>query len=139
MKNWKGAFTMSKKIIAVALDINKIPYINDNEIILTLGHQKIWYTTNTLAIEVPNRIKIYNDLLNRFMRKFMKKSTKHDLIQFNYFANKVADYIDKNSYDEIIFENNQLRNKILPNFKNKNEYVAHGSSAQKKEAVSSMG
>jgi len=115
---------MSKRIIAVAVDINKIPYINDNELILTPGKQKIWYTSNTVAIEIPNRIKLYNKLLNLFMNKFMKKSTKRNIITFNYFANCAADYIKQNSYDEIIFENEQLKNKILPNFKNKNEFVA---------------
>jgi len=118
---------MSKKIIAVALDINKIPYINDNEIIVTPGPQKIWYTTNTVAIKIPNRIKFYNNLLNSFMKKFMKKSTKRDLIIFNYFANRAAAYVKKTSYDEIIFENEQLKNKILPNFKNKNEFVENSS------------
>lgn len=120
---------MSKKIIAVALDINKIPYINENEIIVTPGQQKIWYTTNTVAIKIPNRIKFYNKLLNSFMEKFMKKSTKRNLIIFNYFTNRAAAYIKKNSYDEIIFENEQLKNKILPNFKNKNEFVENSSIA----------
>lgn len=118
---------MPKKIIAVALDIHKIPYVNDTEIIFTPGVQKIWYTAKIQPIEIPNYIKYGDFVLNKFIKKFLKKSQKRDLLTFNYFANQVAYYLKNHSYDEVIFQNQQLKNKILPNFKNKNEYVAGDS------------
>ncbi|KRN96754.1 hypothetical protein [Companilactobacillus kimchiensis] len=120
---------MSKKIIAVALNINKIPYINNNEIILTPGNQKIWYTANTKAIQIPGYVKFNDALLNSFIKKFIKKSKKRDILKFNYFTRRVAIYIKKTNYDEIIFENEELKNKILPHFKNKNEFVINSSIA----------
>lgn len=120
---------MSKRIIAVALDINKIPYTNDNAIILTPGNQKIWYTAQTKAIKIPGYVKMNDAILNAFIKKFMKKSTKHDILKFNYFTRRAAAYIKKVSYDEIIFENDKLKHAIMPNFKNKNEYVVDSSMA----------
>jgi len=124
---------MSKKNIAIATDINKIPYINDGELILTLGEQKIWYTTNIKAINVPGYVKFSNSIVNSFIKKFFKKSNKHDIVKFNYFTKQAASYLKNSTYDEVVFENEQLKNKILPNFKNKNEFVV------KKEAVSVNG
>lgn len=121
---------MSKKIIAVALDINKIPYVNETEVILTPGVQKIWYTAKTVPITIPGYIKFGDNIINSFLKKFVKKSSKHDILMFNYFTNRVSRYIKKNSYDDIIFENDKLKSAILPNFENKNEYVAN-----KKEAL----
>lgn len=126
---------MSKKIVAVAMDINKIPYINDAQVIFTPGHQKIWYTTKTQSIEIPSYIKFGDTIINSFMKKFMRKSDKRNVLEFNYFANRVAAYLKKNGYDEIIFENDKLKNKILPNFKNKNEFVVDN----KKETLSING
>ncbi|GEO79791.1 hypothetical protein FD29_GL000154 [Companilactobacillus mindensis DSM 14500] len=120
---------MSKRIIAVAMDINKIPYVNNNEIIITPGEQKIWYTAHTQAIKIPAYVKIGDKLINAFIKKFLKKSTKQDVLQFNYFTRRAALYIQKNAYDAIIFENLDLKNKILPHFKNKNEYVVDSSIA----------
>lgn len=120
---------MSKRIIAVAMDINKIPYVTNNEIIITPGEQKIWYTAHTRAIKIPTYVKISDKLINSFIKKFLKKSTKQDILQFNYFTRRAAIYIKKNAYDEIIFENMKLKNKILPNFKNKNEFVIDSSMA----------
>lgn len=120
---------MSKKIIVVALDIKKIPYVNEAEVIFTPGEQKIWYTAKTQAVEIPNHIKFGDNLLNSFIKKFFKKSQKRNLLTFNYFAKKVADYLKNHPYDEVIFENDALKNKILPNFKNKNEYVVKNKGA----------
>lgn len=114
---------MSKKVIAVALDINKIPYVNDPEIIFTPGRQKIWYTANTQSIEIPKHIKLVDNLLNQLFEKFHKKPFQRDLATFNYFTKCVTRYLKTHPYDEIVFENNQLRDKILPNLQNKNEYV----------------
>ena len=125
---------MAKKVVAVAMDINKIPYINDAQVILTPGKQKIWYTVKTQPIEIPAYIKLSDKVINSFIKKFLKKSKKQDILQFNYFTNRVARYLKTHSYDEIVFENYQLKNKILPNFKNNNEYVIN-----KKEALSVNG
>ena len=119
----------TKKVIAVALDINKIPYNSDVDVIFTPGTQRIWYTTNTQSIEIPKRILLFDSLLNSFFKKFSKKSNKHDVLKFNYFANKVARYLKDHPYDAVIFENEQLKNKVLPNFKNKNEYVVEDTLA----------
>ncbi len=119
----------TKKVIAVALDINKIPYNSDVDVIFTPGTQKIWYTRNTQSIEIPKRILLFDSLLNSFFKKFSKKSNKHDVLKFNYFTNKVASYLKNHPYDAVIFENQQLKNKILPNFKNKNEYVVEDTMA----------
>jgi len=116
---------MSKKIIAVALNINKIPYINDNEIIFTLGKQKIWYTADIKSVKIPKHIKLCNSLLN----KYLKHPDKQNTLEINYFARQVALKLKQTTYDEIIFENESLKNKVLPNLKNKNEYIADGSMA----------
>lgn len=129
LNNEKGVGKMAKKIIAVALNIKKIPYVNETEVIFTPGKQKIWYTANTKAIEIPNYIKVSDNLLNSFIKKFLKKSHKQNLFTFNYFANKVANYLKNHPYDEVIFENDELKNKILPNFKNQNEYVTKNKRA----------
>lgn len=118
---------MSKKVVAVALDINKIPYVNDAEVIFTPGRQKVWYTTNTKSVEIPKYIELSDAVLNRLIKKFMKKSKKRDLLKFNYFTKQVAQYLKTHRYDEIVFENDNLKNKILPNFDNKNEYVVENS------------
>ncbi|MQS75409.1 hypothetical protein [Companilactobacillus halodurans] len=117
------------KTILIALDINKIPYVTNPEVILTLGTQKIWYTTSTKAITVPKRIKLADSLLNSFIKKFFKKSTKRDIFTFNYFTKHAKKYLKKNNYDQVIFENNQLKNKILPNLTNEHQYVAKNSLA----------
>lgn len=123
---------MSKKVIVVALDINNVPYINNTEVILTPGEQKIWYTAKTQSIEIPGYINFGDIIINKFIKKFMKKSRKRDLLKFSYFTNRVAEYLKTSSYDEIIFENSQLEKKILPNFKNGNEYIAKNSKTAKK-------
>jgi len=120
---------MSKKIIAVALDIKKIPYINDDEVIFTLGKQKIWYTTNIKPVNIPKHVKFCNSLFNSFLRKYLKHSDKQNIIEFNYFTRQIALRLKQTTYDEIIFENKDLQDKILPNFKNKNEYLADGTMA----------
>jgi len=61
---------MSEKVIAVALDINKIPYVNNPEIIFTLGKQKIWYTTDTLSVDIPKFVHFSDLLLNKFFARF---------------------------------------------------------------------
>lgn len=118
---------MSEKIVAVALDINKIPYIDNPEIIFTLGDQKIWYTTNVQPILIPRSVKYSDALINAFLEKFVKKSTKRNILTLNYFTRHVAIELKKINYDKIIFESKVLKSKILPNFKNKNEYVINDS------------
>ncbi|APU70613.1 hypothetical protein LCR01_07310 [Companilactobacillus crustorum] len=120
---------MSKKIIAVALDINNIPFVSDDELILTLEQQKIWYTTNTQAIEVPGYIKFFDNLINSFFKKFFKNKKRQNSLRYNYFTKKVSHYLKTHDYDEIIFENQKLKSSILPNFKNKSKYVAKDSSS----------
>lgn len=113
---------MSYKIAAVTMDTTKIPYVNGSETIFTLGKQKVWYTSNTVPIEIPNRIKWIDLAINSFLEKFFKKSDKRDLLTINYFARQAAKRLRKGHYDEVIFENQHLKNKILNQFKEKEAY-----------------
>jgi len=104
-----------KNIAMVALDTQKIPYVSDGrETILTVKNEKVWYTANLKVVTFPKIIRFNDYLLNGFINKFMKKSSKHDILKVNYFAKQVVSYLSKNNYDEIVFENDLLKNKILP-------------------------
>ena len=97
----------------VAMNTKNIPYISDgHETILTVENEKVWYTANIRTVSFPTMI-IFNDyLLNNFIKKFMKKSSKHDLLKVNYFTKQAASYLSKNHFDEIQFENDLLKNKV---------------------------
>jgi len=115
---------MSEKVIAVALDINKIPYVNNPEIIFTLGKQKIWYTTDTLSVEIPKFVQFSDLLLNKFIARFLKKSDKRNIFTFKYFTNRVATALKNCDYDELVFENDSLKRRILSKLNNKHRYAA---------------
>jgi len=115
---------MSEKVIAVALDINKIPYVNNPEIIFTLGKQKIWYTTDTLSVEIPKFVQFSDLLLNKFIARFLKKSDKRNILTFKYFTNRVATALKNCDYDELVFENDSLKRRILSKLNNKHRYAA---------------
>ncbi len=108
----KGVLTMSKRVVAVAINIKKIPYVNDTEVIFTPGKQKIWYTANTVPIEIPKVVQFGDVIINKFIKKFLKKSKKHDILKLRYFTMQVAKRLKKSDYNEIIFENDELKNRI---------------------------
>ncbi|GEO65479.1 hypothetical protein [Companilactobacillus nantensis] len=126
---------MSEKIIAVALDINKIPYVNNIEVIFTPGKQKIWYTSNTVSIEIPRYIKIGDAILNNLIKKFSKKSKRLDRLEFNYFAKKVSKQLKKTDYYDLIFENDQLKNQVMSKLNSRKTYRVRNS----KRALSAEG
>ncbi|CAJ1190294.1 hypothetical protein CPR19088_GLDEOEPO_02081 [Companilactobacillus paralimentarius] len=126
---------MSEKIIAVALDINKIPYVNNIEVIFTPGKQKIWYTSNTVSIEIPRYIKIGDAILNNLIKKFSKKSKRFDRLEFNYFAKKVSKQLKKTDYYDLIFENDQLKNQVMSKLNSRKTYRVRNS----KRALSAEG
>ncbi|MGQ2375819.1 hypothetical protein [Companilactobacillus zhachilii] len=126
---------MSEKIIAVALDINKIPYVNNIEVIFTPGKQKIWYTSNTVSIEIPRYIKIGDNILNNLIKKFAKKSKQYNRLEFNYFAKKVAKSLRKADYDELVFENDQLKHQVMSKLNNQKTYRVRNT----KRALSAEG
>ena len=103
---------MSRRVVAVAIDIKKIPYVNDTEVIFTPGKQRIWYTANTVSIEIPKVVQLGDVMINKFINKFLKKSKKQDILKLRYFTMRVAKLLKKSDYNEIIFENDELKNRI---------------------------
>lgn len=126
---FERSLNMSQNTIAVALDINKIPYVNDHEIILTPGIQKVWYTAKTVPIIIPKRIKLMDSLINSFLDKFSKNNNKRNILKLNYFAKKVSKYLNRVEHDQVIFENDQLKSLVLSNLKNKNKYITNKEKA----------
>jgi hypothetical protein len=103
---------MPKKIAVVAMNTKKIPYVGGNELIITLDNQKVWYTANTKQIRIPFFTNVLNSMMNNFFDTFMKRSNKHNVVKANYFSKQVARYLLKNNYDQVVFENEQLRKNI---------------------------
>lgn len=103
---------MPKKIAVVAMNTKKIHYVGGNELIITLDNQKVWYTANTKQIRIPFFTNVLNSMMNNFFDTFMKRSNKHNVVKANYFSKQVARYLLKNNYDQVVFENEQLRKNI---------------------------
>ncbi|GEO47407.1 hypothetical protein [Companilactobacillus kimchii] len=103
---------MPKKIAVVAMNTKKIPYVGGNELIITLDNQKVWYTANTKQIRIPFFTNVLNSMMNNFFSTFMKRSNKQDVVKANYFSKQVARFLLKNNYDQVVFENEQLRKNI---------------------------
>lgn len=118
-----------KKIAVVAMNTKKIPYVGDNELIITLDNQKVWYTANTKQIRIPFFTNVLNSMMNNFTTTFMKHSNKKDIIKTNYFSKQVARYLRKNNYDRIVFENEQLRKNISHRLEKKTAVIPETSLA----------
>jgi len=101
-----------KNIAVVAMNTKNVPYVSGHETIFTLNHQKVWYTPNVWVISIPFLIKINDSILNYLIKNLFKRSTKHDLLLSSYFINQVALVLNKEHFDEIIFENDELKNKV---------------------------
>ncbi|AUI71930.1 hypothetical protein [Companilactobacillus alimentarius] len=120
---------MPKKIAVVAMNTKKIPYVDGNELIITLDNQKVWYTANTKQIKIPFLTNVFNSMTNNFIKKFMKRSTKKDTVKANYFSKQVARYLLENDFDQIIFENELLRKNISRRLERKHTTVPETSLA----------
>lgn len=115
-----------KTIAVVAMNTANVPYFTDNEMIYTLENQKVWYTSHTKTIEIPQHILVGDYLLNRLIKKFLKKTrwkNVRDVLKVNYFCHMAATYLTLDSFDEVYFENEKLRSKIVPKAKKKNYII----------------
>jgi len=119
-----------KNIAIVAMDFDNIPQNCGSKTIFTLEGQTIETTSDTKIIEIPSYVKFGDDVVNLFkhLNTFLpKKPEFQNMLQFVYFSHMVSFYLSLQSYDEVIFEDSDLRDKILLQFDNEKRYAGKTS------------
>ena len=109
----------------VAMDSNNIPESNDPKTIFTLEGQPLRKTATTKIIEIPTYVSFGDDVVNLFLHSnanLPEKPEFQNMLQFVYFAHMTAFYLSQQNYDEVIFEDRDLREKILLQFDNRKRY-----------------
>lgn len=115
---------MIKNIAIVVTDIGNIPHINGGKTIFTLADQDVPKIPNTKIVKIPSYIFLGEDLANVFVDAVRLPDTSdyRNILQYVYFCHMVAFYIAQQDYDEIIFEDDDLRDQILKQFNNQKKY-----------------
>ncbi|WP_125710234.1 hypothetical protein [Companilactobacillus zhongbaensis] len=113
----------------VAMDLTEAPEIGNNTKIYTVLNKKNKKWANNHKgvgvhfIKTPSYIAFGDKAMSTFVHKAMKIDTEfNNMLQFVYFAHMTAFYISNAEYDEVIFENQMLCEKVLLQFGNDETY-----------------
>jgi len=115
-----------KNIAIITMNPTAIPNVNGQKTIFTPESKHVQETPDTQVVKIPSYINFGDDVVNIFMHlntKLPEKPEFQNMLQFVYFSHMVAFYISLQNYDEIIFEDSDLRDKVLLQFKNKERYA----------------
>jgi len=115
-----------KNLAIVVMDITNVPKIDGPKTIFTLEGQQPTQNETTKTIEIPSYVKFGDDVVNLFKHlntKLPEKPEFQNMLQFVYFSHMTAFYLSQQNYDEIIFEDGDLRDKILLQFDNRKRYA----------------
>lgn len=77
-------------------------------------------------IKIPNYVNFGDDVVNIFMNlnvKLPEKPEFQNMLDYVYFSHLVAFYLSQQDYDKLLFEDSDLRDKILVQFKNQKHYL----------------
>lgn len=120
---------MIKQIAIIVTDAENIPHVNGGKTIFTPYDQKIPDIPNTKVVKIPSYIFLGEDLANVFADTVRLPDTDdyRNILEYVYFSHLVAFFIAQENYDEVIFEDNDLRDQILKQFNNKERYAAKSS------------
>ncbi len=120
---------MMKAIIC--MDLSDVPIVDENTTIYTVltKNNKKWANEHKGVgiqfIKIPNYVKIGDKTVNAFVQKALKIDTTEyqDMLHFVYFSHQVSFYISNRDFDELIFENENLCEKVLLQFGNDEKYI----------------
>jgi len=119
-----------KNTAIIVMDLKHVPIIDGPKTIFTLEHQKFTQIDDTKIIKIPSYIMFGDDVVNLFVHlntKLPQKPEFQNMLQFVYFSHMVAFYISQQDYSEVIFEDDDLREKVLLQFDNKKRYTGKTS------------
>lgn len=107
------------------MNINDVPQIDGLKTIFTPEGQTAAPMEETTIIHIPSYVHLGNDVVNLFMHlnaELPQKTEFQNMLQYVYFSHMVAFCISEREYDQIIFEDKDLRDKILLQFHNQERY-----------------
>jgi len=114
-----------KNIAIITMNPNEIPNVSGQKTIFTPADENICETTDTQVVQIPSYINFGDDVVNLFMHtdtKLPEKPEFQNMLQFVYFSHMAAFYLSQQDYDQVIFEDSDLRDKVLLQFQNKAHY-----------------
>lgn len=115
----------------VSMDLSDILEIDPETTIYTLLSKanKKWADDHQGSriqfIKVPAYVKIGDTVVNGFVNKILQvKEVRayQDMLEFVYFSHMVSYYISQQDYQEVLFENQDLCEKVLLQFGNLKRY-----------------
>lgn len=114
-----------KNTAIVTMNINDVPKLDGLKTIFTPEGQKAISMDETTIIHIPSYVHLGDDVVNLFMHlnaELPKKTEFQNMLQYVYFSHMVAFCLSQREYDQVIFEDKDLRDKILLQFNNQERY-----------------
>lgn len=112
-------------IAIITMNPLELPAIDGQKTIFTPENKCVEETTDTKVIKIPSYVNFGDDVVNLFMHldtRLPEKPEFQNMLQFVYFSHMVAFYLSQQDYDRVIFEDHDLQDKILLQFKNREHY-----------------
>jgi len=115
-----------KNIAIITMNPNDLPSIPGQKTVFTPENNDICETVDTQVVQIPSYVHFGDDVVKLFMHldtKLPEKPEFQNMLQFVYFSHMAAFYLSQQDYDKVIFEDPDLRDKVLLQFQNKAHYA----------------
>lgn len=113
----------------VAMDLSDVPIVGDDTTVFTVLNDvnKKWASENqgigVQFIKLPGYIKAGDKVINTFVKKALKIENEYqDMLHFVYFSHMTSFYLSSRDFDQVLFENQILCEKVLIQFGNFDKY-----------------
>jgi len=115
-----------KNIAIVTMNPNELPNVSGKKTVFTPENEKICKTVDAQVVQIPSYVNFGDDVVKLFMHldtKLPEKPEFQNMLQFVYFSHMAAFYLSQQDYDQVIFEDPDLRDKVLLQFHNEAHYA----------------
>lgn len=115
-----------ENIAVITMNPSALPEITGTKTIFTPENEYLPETADTKIIKIPSYVNFGDDVVNIFMYlnlKLPERPEFQNMLEYVYFAHLVAFYLSLQDYDRLFFEDSDLRDKILIQFKNREHYL----------------
>ncbi|WP_048704655.1 hypothetical protein [Companilactobacillus ginsenosidimutans] len=116
----------------ISMDLSDVPIVPDDVTVFTVLNKanKKWADKHKGVgihfTKIPAYVKTGDKVVNTFVQKVLhiKDVVEYEnMLHFVYFSHLVSHYISNKNFDKILFQNQDLCEKVLLQFNNNEKYI----------------